>query len=181
MFKYYFTEAVRPSLCLSEFASNQLLEQKRRRILGLMEHNEMMLENEITDLQPQNIVSNLKRKVWRDCTDQDSSEEESVGEVMRRIKRIKFPVYITVKSLNGESITLDLDYNDTIDRLKQTLHERVGIPPLNQKLIFGGKQIKDDQTVQSYGMVNGSVVYLVLALPHRHGFSGISSEHRISQ
>ena len=40
----------------------------------------------------------------------------------------------------------------------------LGIPPQQQRLIFGGKQMVDDKTVSEYGVNAGSVLHLVLAL-----------------
>jgi ubiquitin-like protein Nedd8 len=39
-----------------------------------------------------------------------------------------------------------------------------GIPPPQQRLIFGGKQMMDDKTVSEYNVNAGSVLHLVLAL-----------------
>ncbi len=39
-----------------------------------------------------------------------------------------------------------------------------GIPPPQQRLIFGGKQMMDDKTVSEYNVNPGSVLHLVLAL-----------------
>lgn len=40
----------------------------------------------------------------------------------------------------------------------------LGIPPPQQRLIFGGKQMMDDKTVSEYNVNAGSVLHLVLAL-----------------
>ena len=115
----------------------------------------------------------LKRKC---CKDEDSEE---VYEVLRGIKKIKFPVNIKVKTLNGRLIEVDLDANDTVDKIKLILLEREGIPIHKQKLIFNGKQVTEGELISSCGIINGSVVFLVIALPHKNGYSGISFEHRI--
>jgi hypothetical protein len=81
-----------------------------------MEYNtEMVLEDNNPYVQfSTTIFSPQKRKINREGSDDDSNDD--VGEVVRKIKRIKFPVYITVKTLNGRSIYMDLDSNDTILR-----------------------------------------------------------------
>jgi len=115
----------------------------------------------------------LKRK---SCKDEESEE---VCEVLRGIKKIKFPVYIQVKTLNGRTIELDLDANDNIEKIKLLLLEKEGIPVAQQKLVFGGKQLIDANPISECGIVNGSILYLVIAIPHRNGYSGISFEHRV--
>lgn len=52
--------------------------------------------------------------------------------------------------------------------IKIILHQWIGIPPPQQRLIFGGKQMMDDKTVSEYNVNAGSVLHLVLAL--RGGF-----------
>lgn len=43
-----------------------------------------------------------------------------------------------------------------------------GIPPPQQRLIFGGKAMADDKTADDYGLKAGAIIHLVLAL--RGGF-----------
>ncbi len=129
----------------------------------------------------------LKRKNTPFQTASSSSGEEmeddlgsssDVKEVVRRIKKIKFPLYIHLKTLNGRIIDLDLDYNDRISRVKDIVQEKEGIPSHQQKLIFLGKTLDNQRTIKSCGVYNGSTIYLIIALPHRNGYSGVSSEHR---
>jgi len=118
----------------------------------------------------------LKRKCQFDAYDSG----EDVFEVVTRIKRIKFPVYIVFKTLNGRCFSLDLDSNDTVETLKEILASMEGIPAQQQKLIFNGQQMREgNKSIHSYGVSDGSVIYIVLALPHRRGFSGISAQHRV--
>ena len=44
------------------------------------------------------------------------------------------------------------------------MEEREGIPPAQQRLIFGGKQMNDEKCVSEYGVEGGSVLHMVLAL-----------------
>jgi ubiquitin-like protein Nedd8 len=44
------------------------------------------------------------------------------------------------------------------------VEEREGIPPAQQKLIFGGKQMDDDKPATYYKLEAGSQLHLVLAL-----------------
>jgi hypothetical protein len=116
----------------------------------------------------------VKRKI---TFEEDDSED--VFEVVSRIKRIKFPVYILFKTLNGRSFVLDFDSNDTLEVMKELIAEHEGIPSDHQRLIFNGQQMQElNRPVRSYGVSDGSTIYLLLALPHRRGFSGISAEHR---
>ncbi|KAI8615239.1 ubiquitin-related domain-containing protein [Chytriomyces sp. MP71] len=71
---------------------------------------------------------------------------------------------IKVKTLTGKEIEIDIDSNDTVARIKDRVEEKEGIPPAQQRLIFGGRQMNDDKTATDYNIEGGSVLHLVLAL-----------------
>lgn len=49
-------------------------------------------------------------------------------------------------------------------RIHGSAQEKEGIPPPQQRLIFGGKQMIDDKKASEYNIEGGSVLHLVLAL-----------------
>ncbi len=48
--------------------------------------------------------------------------------------------------------------------MQERIEEKEGIPPVQQRLIFGGKQMNDNKTAADYKIEGGSVLHLVLAL-----------------
>ena len=54
--------------------------------------------------------------------------------------------------------------NATIFELKELLYDKEGIPPRDQILIFEGKQLRDDNTLQDYSIRNDSNIELNLQL-----------------
>ncbi|KIJ69834.1 hypothetical protein HYDPIDRAFT_104466 [Hydnomerulius pinastri MD-312] len=75
---------------------------------------------------------------------------------------------IKVRTLTGKEIELDIDLEDKITRIKEKVEEQSGVPPQQQRLIFGGRQMPDDKTAKDFNITAGSVLHLVLAL--RGGF-----------
>ncbi|CAE6427680.1 unnamed protein product [Rhizoctonia solani] len=71
---------------------------------------------------------------------------------------------IKVKTLTGKEIELDIELEDKISRIKEKVEEQSGVPPPQQRLIFGGRQMADDKTAKEYSITPGSVLHLVLAL-----------------
>ena len=51
---------------------------------------------------------------------------------------------------------LDVEPQDKIIRIKEMMEEKEGISPAQQRLIFNGSQLNDDQTVQEAGIQAGA-------------------------
>ena len=48
---------------------------------------------------------------------------------------------IYVKDLTGKTITLDVEFSDTMEEVKEQIYYKEGITPPEQRLIFNGLQL----------------------------------------
>ncbi|KAI9506009.1 ubiquitin-related domain-containing protein [Coemansia spiralis] len=71
---------------------------------------------------------------------------------------------ITVKTLTGKQLEISVDDSLKVEDIKLKIEEKEGIPPPQQRLIVGGKQMESDQPIKKYLSNENLVIHLVLAL-----------------
>ena len=71
---------------------------------------------------------------------------------------------IYIKTLTGRKQALNFEADNQVLAVKQALQEKEGIQVDQIKLIHSGKQLADDKTLESYNIVAGATIHMVLQL-----------------
>jgi len=82
-------------------------------------------------------------------------------------------IQIIIATLTGKELPISISENSTCGEIKLKIEEAEGIPPEQQRLIFGGRQLEDHHSARAFKIKNGSRLHLVLRL--RGGMMHISS------
>jgi hypothetical protein len=67
---------------------------------------------------------------------------------------------IFVNSLDGKTFTLEVNPNDTITAVKIKIEKKKGIDEGLQRLVFAGKQLHDEKTLEDYNIQNELTLHL---------------------
>ena len=72
---------------------------------------------------------------------------------------------IFIKTLNGETITIQANSSDKIITIKEKIQKKQdNLLPSHQRLIYGGKQLEDDKTLMDYNIQSEATLHLVVRL-----------------
>ena len=71
-------------------------------------------------------------------------------------------VHVYVMEFSGNRIALEMGLAATIKHIKVKIEAKKGIPREQQRLIFGGRQLVDDQTLAECNIQNSTTLHLVV-------------------
>lgn len=71
---------------------------------------------------------------------------------------------ITIKTLSGKKQGFNFEPQNRVREVKEALQEKEGIQVEQIKLIYSGKQLADDMTLESYNISAGCTIHMVLQM-----------------
>ncbi len=71
---------------------------------------------------------------------------------------------VFVKSFTGQSLLFSVEAQQSVGTLKNSLQQELGCPSEDLRLIFEGKNLKNDSTLEEFGVKEDSTIEAMLSL-----------------
>lgn len=83
---------------------------------------------------------------------------------MEKMLGLRGGMQVFVKTLSGKTISVECEPDESIESLKEKIMAKEGVPPDQQRIIFGGKQLDAQKNLSDYDIDDDSTLHLVLRL-----------------
>lgn len=68
---------------------------------------------------------------------------------------------VFAKTLSGRSTSLEVQHTDTVYQVKRKIWEKEGVHPSEQRIIFQGVELEDNQVLSDLNIKDETVLYLL--------------------
>ena len=83
---------------------------------------------------------------------------------LSKVLGLRGGMQVFVKTLTGKTISVECEPDESIESLKAKIMEKEGVPPDQQRIIFGGKQLDSLKSLSDYDIEDDSTITMVLRL-----------------
>ena len=74
-------------------------------------------------------------------------------------------ITVTVKCANDTKYSITIDTSKTVLDFKKVVAEKCDTPPERQRLIYSGRVLKDNDSLETYKIADGHTVHMVRGAP----------------
>ena len=89
-------------------------------------------------------------------------QKKAHGDLKELEEGIAFQIFI--RNLQGRTLTIVVRKEDSVQDLKENIQDKEGVPPNEQRIIYGAKQLQDDRTLSDYDITKDATLDLVVRM-----------------
>ena len=71
---------------------------------------------------------------------------------------------LLVRTVSGRTVSLEVSPEETVESVKKQLQERENVDCYNQRLVFAGKELEDNELVSSYHISEDATVEMLFKI-----------------
>ena len=111
-------------------------------------------------------IGSTSAKLWSTSAIYRASKLNQVTtrDAMKNVLGLRGGMQVFVKTLSGKTISVECEPDESIESLKAKIMEKEGVPPDQQRIIFGGKQLDAQKNLSDYDIDDDDTLHLVLRL-----------------
>ena len=73
-------------------------------------------------------------------------------------------MHLLVKTVSGRTVSLEVQPTETVESVKKQLQERENVDSYNQRLVFAGKELEDNELLSSYPISEEATVEMLFKI-----------------
>ena len=105
-----------------------------------------------------------QRYASQSTTRSSTTVMEDVNEAKRRAQAQANQIQVFVRKMDGKTVTVDINRKDLVQTLKKKIQTKIGLAPSQQNLTYGGSNLEDRRTLESYGIGNHDTIQIAARL-----------------
>ena len=109
------------------------------------------------------IIEYLRPTRLRLCAQLEKIRQRKARDDLKELEEgTAFQVFI--QNLKGKTLIIVVRKEDSVQDLKEKIRDKEAVPPDDQQIIYGGKQLQDNKTLSDYDISKDATLHLVIRL-----------------